>query len=113
MAPSSPPPADLPAETPAHPPVRSIWAGLAVSLGILADAALLALLIGISGFVFGAQEGANGEAGAVITWSLAVGICIISVILALVFWRRGKQGLGIAAAWLPPLGLALGALLVA
>lgn len=108
MAPPPPPPADQPVS----PPRRPLWAGIAVSFGILADAALLALLIGISGFVFGAQEGAGGESGAVITWSLAVAICVVSVILALVFWRGGKQSLSVAAAWLPPLGLALGALLV-
>lgn len=80
-----------------------------MALGLLVDTGLVTLFIAISGFVFGGPEGARGEASAVAEWSLAVGICVLGPILGLVMWRRGRRDLALAATWLPPLALLVGA----
>lgn len=82
---------------------------VAITLGILADAAIVVLLIAISGFVFGGPEGARGEASAVAGWGISVAVCVLSPLLGLVMWRRGRRDLALAMAWLPPLAILVGA----
>ncbi|MFG1370933.1 hypothetical protein V5F32_02030 [Xanthobacter oligotrophicus] len=84
----------------------------AFSLGLLANAGLAILLIAISGFVFGAQEGANGEASAVAGWGSAFSVTVLAPALGLMVWRRGRRQLALAMVWLPPLALLVGGLVV-
>jgi len=105
---SSPPTGNAPIPPAGDRPPRR-WAGFFLALGLLADGALVALLIGISGFIFSGPEGLNGETGAVLSWSLALGVCLVCAVLALVFWRAGRRDFALAAAWLPALGFLAGA----
>ncbi|ABS69309.1 hypothetical protein [Xanthobacter versatilis] len=98
--------------TPDPAPAAPLALKLALSLGLLANAGLAILLIAISGFVFGAQEGANGEASAVAGWGSTLAISVLAPVLGLMVWRRGRHQLALAMVWLPPLALMVGALVV-
>lgn len=85
---------------------------LSLALGLLANAGVAILLIAISGFIFGTQEGAGGEASAVMGWGFTLGSCLLSPALALWLWRTGRRGGALAMMWLPPLAFVVGAVLV-
>jgi hypothetical protein len=71
-------------------------------LAIVADLAVAALLVGISGFIFGGgPEGMNGPALPVIGWSLAFASCFIFPLLGGLVLRRGRRELGALVAWVP------------
>jgi hypothetical protein len=81
---------------------------LLLALGLLADGACLALLIGVAGFVFEGPEGARGEPSAVAIWSGGAVLTTVAAAGALVLARRSQLGQGAAVAWIPPLfGLVL------
>ncbi len=84
-----------------------------IGFGLLADAGLVALLIAVSGFIFEGPEGARGEISAVLGWSTALLVCILSPALGLYAWRKGRQGLASALTWLPPAAALLGLLISA
>jgi hypothetical protein len=73
-------------------------------LGVVADLALAALLVGISGFVFGGPEGLRGEISAVMGWSAALAAAVAAPALGGIFYARGRKGAGTLIAWLPALG---------
>lgn len=105
---------DAPAKALATPPSRPAgWlARILFTLGLLADAALITLLIAVSGFVFGGgPEGLNGEVSAVLSWGAALSVCVLAPLIGITLWRRGRADLAVAAAWLPPLGLLVGAVI--
>lgn len=69
------------------------------------DLALAALLVGISGFIFGGgPEGMNGSLWPAIGWGAAFASCFIAPLAGVVILRRGKAGLGAFIAWLPAIG---------
>ena len=73
-------------------------------LGTLVDLALAALLIGISGFIFGSgPEGMNGAIWPAITWSVGLIACLGLPIAGMMLLRRGHQGFGVFISWLPPI----------
>ena len=73
------------------------------------DGALVALLIGVSGFwLGGGAESAHAGALAAVAFIAAVVACLAAPIAGFVFNKRSKTGLALAVAWLP----AAGALLV-
>lgn len=74
-----------------------------MAFALLADAGGVIVLVAVSGFVFGGPEGARGEIHAVMEWSGAVAAFLIPPALGLWFWHRGRQDIGTALAWLPPL----------
>ncbi len=84
---------------------------VAAGLGLLADAALVVLLLALSGVVFGAGQGAGGEGAAILGWSLTLAVCVIAPLLALPMWRRGRRDMAIATIWLPVIALLLGILI--
>lgn len=103
---------DAPAEALSAPASRPAgWlARLLFTLGLLADAALVTVMIGVSGFIFGSgPEGLNGEIFAVLSWGAALSVCVLAPLIGIMLWRRGRPDLAVAAAWLPPLGLIVGA----
>ena len=74
-------------------------------LAAVADLALAALLILISGFIFGnGPEGMKGETGAVLIWVLAFVVTLAAPIAGFVLFRRQRRGLGALIAWMPPVG---------
>jgi hypothetical protein len=74
-------------------------------LATLADLALAALLIGVSGFLFGGgPESAHAGSLALVAFIAAVLLCIAAPAMGFVLRARGKQAVGLILAWVPPLG---------
>ena len=81
-------------------------------LATIADLALAALLVGVSGFMFGGgPESMHAGTLAAAGFFAAVIACLVAPVAGFIFNSRGKTGLGVAAAWVPVAG-ALAALLV-
>ena len=81
-------------------------------IAAVVDLALAALLIGVSGFLFGAgPESMHGGAFLTLAYGAAVIACLVAPIAGFVFNKRGKAGIGVIVAWLPPAG-ALVALMI-
>jgi hypothetical protein len=69
----------------------------------VADGALAALLVGVSGFLFGGgPESMRAGALAAVAYFALVITCLAAPVAGFIFNRRGKAGLGLAVAWLPP-----------
>ncbi len=85
---------------------------LLLVVATIADLGLAALLVAVSGFMFGAGP-ESMHAGNLVAAGYVVAVigCVAAPIAGFVFNRRGKTGVGLAAAWLPIAG-ALGALMV-
>ena len=74
-------------------------------LATLVDLALAALMIGVSGFIFGSgPESAHGGALLAVAYTAGVIACVAAPIAGFVFSRRGKTGAGLIVAWLPVFG---------
>ena len=83
-----------------------------LALAAIVDLGLAALLIGVSGFIFGSgPESMHGGALLAVGYFTAVAVCIAAPIVGFMFARHGKSGLGLGLAWMPPVG-ALAALLI-
>ncbi len=69
----------------------------------IVDLALAALMIGVSGFIFGSgPESVHG--GGLLLGAYVAGViaCVALPVAGFIFNARGKTGLGILLAWLPP-----------
>jgi len=67
------------------------------------DLALAALLIAVSGFIFGGgPEGLRGAMGSAVAWSTAFLACLAAPTASFMLHRRGKDGWGVLVGWLPP-----------
>jgi len=78
----------------------------------LADLGLAALLIGVSGFLFGSgPESMHGGPLFAAAYAAAVVVCLVAPVAGFMVNARGKPGLGLALAFMPPAG-ALAALMV-
>jgi hypothetical protein len=79
-----------------------------IIVAAIVDVALAALMIGVSGFLFGSgPESMHGG-----TWLLAAYVtgvigCLAAPIAGFVFNGHGKPGVGVLLAWLPPAGALL------
>jgi hypothetical protein len=74
-------------------------------LAAIVDVALAALLIGISGFLFGTgPESMHGDSVALLGYVAAVIACVAAPIVGFILTRRGKPTPGIIVAWMPPAG---------
>ena len=74
-------------------------------LATLVDLALAALMIGVSGFLFGSgPESAHGGTFLAAAYTAGVIACVAAPIAGFVFNRRGKTRAGVLVAWLPVLG---------
>jgi hypothetical protein len=78
----------------------------------LIDLALAALLVGVSGFLFGSGP-ESMHAGPLFTaaYAAAVIVCIAAPVAGFLVNARGKPGLGLALAWMPPAGAVLALLI--
>jgi hypothetical protein len=69
----------------------------------VADGALAALMVGVSGFLFGGgPESMHAGTLWAVTYFTAVIACLVAPIAGFMLNKRGKSGLGLAVAWLPP-----------
>ena len=67
------------------------------------DLALAALLVGVSGFIFGSgPESVHGGSLFLAVYVAAVIACVALPIAGFIFNAHGKAGLGMLLAWLPP-----------
>ena len=81
-------------------------------IAAIVDLALAALLIGVSGFLFGAAP-ESMHAGGLLTLAYSAGViaCLAAPVIGFVFTKRGKVGAGLAIAWLPVAGALVAAML--
>jgi len=78
----------------------------------IADLALAALLIGVFGFLFGSgPESLHGGSFLTAAYAAAVVVCLAAPVAGFILNARGKTGLGMALAFMPPAG-ALAALMI-
>lgn len=81
-------------------------------IAAIADIAIAALLIGVSGFLFGGgPESMNAGTLALAGYIAAVIACVAAPFIGFFLKRRGNEAFGLVVAWLPPVG-ALAALAV-
>jgi hypothetical protein len=77
-------------------------------LAAIADLAIAALLVAVSGFIFGSgPESMHAGSMMAAGYIAAVFACLAAPVLGFIFNARGKGGLGLAVAWLPPAGALL------
>ncbi len=70
----------------------------------VADLGLAALLIAVSGFIFGGgPEGQGGALPSAAAWSAAFLACLAAPPAGFVLYRRGQDGWGVVIGWLPPI----------
>jgi ABC-type multidrug transport system permease subunit len=77
----------------------------ALIIAAIVDLALAALLIGVSGFVFGSgPESVHG--GTLLKAAYAGGVvgCLAAPFVGFLVHARGKSAAGMVIAWLPPAG---------
>jgi hypothetical protein len=77
-------------------------------LAAIVDLGLAALLIGVSGFLFGSgPESMHGGVWLMVAYAAAVIACLAAPIAGFAFNARGKSGAGMLIAWLPVAGALL------
>lgn len=77
-------------------------------LATIADLAIAALLVAVSGFLFGSGP-ESMHAGALMAagYVAAVIACLAAPAAGFIFSARGNGAIGLAVAWLPPAGALL------
>jgi hypothetical protein len=79
-------------------------------LAAIADLAIAGLLVAVSGFIFGSgPESMHAGAPMAVGYVAAVLACLAAPVAGFIFNARGKGGLGLAVALLPPAGALLAA----
>jgi hypothetical protein len=74
-------------------------------VALVVDGALAALLVGVSGFLFGGgPESMRAGVLAGIAYTAAVIACLAAPIVGFILNKRGKSSAGLAVAWLPVAG---------
>ena len=72
-------------------------------LATILDVALAALLVAVSGFIFGGgPESANGETTEALLWCVGFAGCFAAAIAGFVLRVRGRAGWGVIVAFVPP-----------
>ena len=72
-------------------------------LASIIDASLGAVLIAISGFIFGSgPESSNGDPAAIASWAGALTGCIAAPIAGFILRRYRRAGSGVLVALVPP-----------
>jgi hypothetical protein len=79
-----------------------------LAVAALADVALAALLIGVSGFLFGSgPESMHSGAFMMAAYTAAIVFCLAAPIAGFVCNGKSRPGLALTLAWLPPAGAAV------
>ncbi len=77
-------------------------------LAAIVDLGLAALMIGVSGFLFGSgPESMHGSGLLMAAYTAGVIACLAAPVAGFVFNGRGKTGAGMLVAWLPAAGALL------
>ena len=77
-------------------------------IATIVDVALAALMVAVSGFLFGpGPESMHGGALLTAVYTAGVIACLAAPVAGFVFNGRGKSGAGVLVAWLPPAGALL------
>jgi hypothetical protein len=77
-------------------------------IAMVVDGALAALLIGVSGFLFGGgPESLHAGALAAVAFFAAVIACLVAPVEGFILNKKGKAGPALAVAWLPSVGALL------
>jgi hypothetical protein len=72
------------------------------AFAVVADLALAALLVALSGFIFGdGPEGMHGAVGATVAWGTGFIAALTAPILGFWLLRRGRPGVGVLIACAP------------
>ena len=80
----------------------------ALIIATIVDVALAALLIGVSGFLFGSgPESMHGGVWQMAGYAAGLIACLAAPIAGFLFNGRGKSGAGVLIAWLPAAGALL------
>jgi hypothetical protein len=83
-------------------------------IAVLVDLALAALLVAVSGFVTGGgPESTNAHGFAAAAYWAAVVVCIAAAFAGFILNRKGKTAAALIAAWVPPVGALIAALMPA
>ncbi|HTW51067.1 MAG TPA: hypothetical protein VME45_04130 [Stellaceae bacterium] len=70
----------------------------------IGDLLLAVLLIAVSGFILGSQEGMSGDPSAVALWVAGVAACLAMPIIGFVLRAKSRPGIGALVAATPVLG---------
>jgi hypothetical protein len=74
-------------------------------IATIADLGLAALLVAVSGFIFGhGPEGMHGNPAATAVWAMMLIITLAAPILGFMQRKQGRERAGLLVAWLPPIG---------
>jgi len=77
-------------------------------IAAIVDVVVAALLIGVSGFIFGqGPESMHGGPLMAAGYAAAVIACVAAPVVGFVLSRRGKSAPGLLVAWMPPAGALL------
>ena len=83
-------------------------AKVVIVLAGIVDVAIAALLIGVSGFIFGeGPESMHGGPAMVAGYVAAVIACVAAPVAGFILARRAKPVPGLLIAWTPPIGALL------
>jgi hypothetical protein len=83
-------------------------------IAALVDLALAALLVAVSGFVLGGgPESMNARGFAAAAYWAAVVACVAAAFAGFILNRKGKTTAALIAAWIPPAGALVAALMPA
>ncbi len=83
-------------------------ANIFLFVAAVVDLILFAILISISGFLFGTgPQSMHGGALMATVYTVGVIACLAAPVAGLVVHRRGKTALGMLIAWLPVIGTAV------
>jgi hypothetical protein len=83
-------------------------------IAVLVDLALATLLVAVSGFVTGGgPESTNAHGFAAAAYWAAVVVCIAAAFAGFILNRKGKTAAALIAAWVPPVGALIAALMPA
>jgi hypothetical protein len=76
---------------------------VALILATIVDLSLAALLMAVSGFIFGdGPEDLNGESGSALSWWIGLGLCFVAPVAGFAARRHGRADMGVLIALLPP-----------
>lgn len=74
----------------------------------IVDLALAALMIGVSGFIFGSgPESAHSGTLLLVAYMAGVIACVAAPVAGFILHRHAKTSAGLLVAWLPPAGALL------
>jgi hypothetical protein len=85
-----------------------------LAVAAVADVALAALLISVSGFLFGGgPQSMHGGALMMAAYTAAIVLCLATPIAGFVCNRKGKSGLALTLDWLPSAGAVVALIMLA